>query len=45
MKERGIGEEEVISTIRYPEKTQKIDDICYVQKKTPSGVIEVVYIK
>ncbi len=45
MKERGISEDEVINTIKYPEKTQKIDDVYYAQKRTIQGIIEVVYIK
>ena len=43
MEERGISEDEVINTIKYPEKTTKIDKIYYAQKKTNQGIIEVVY--
>ena len=43
MEERGISEDEVINTVKYPEKTTKIDEIYYVQKKTNQGIIEVVY--
>jgi len=45
MEERGISEDEVINTIKYPEKTEKIRDRYLVQKKTIQGIIEVVYIK
>lgn len=44
MKERGISEDEVINTIKYPEITEKIKNRYYVQKKTIQGTIEVVYI-
>ena len=37
MKERGISEDEVINTIKYPEKTDKIHNKYYVQKKTPQA--------
>lgn len=43
IKERGISEDEVINAIKFPEKTQKIDNIYYAQKKTQQGIIEVVY--
>ena len=45
MRERGISEDEVINTIKYPELTQKIDNVYYAQKKTIQGTIEVVYVK
>ena len=45
MKERGITEDEIINTIKFPEKTQKIEDTYYSQKQTNSGKIEVVYLK
>lgn len=45
MEERGISEDEVINAIKYPEKTQKIDELYYVQKRIISGVFEVVYEK
>lgn len=45
MKERGISEDEVMNTLKYPENTEKIDDLYYAQKKTNQGVIEVVYEK
>ena len=45
MKERGISEDEVMNTLKYPESTQKIDDLYYAQKKTNQGIIEVVYEK
>jgi len=45
MKERGISEDEVINTIKYPEKTDKIHNKYYVQKKTIQGKIEVVYVR
>lgn len=34
MKERGISEDDVVNTIKYPEIIRKIDDIYYAQKKT-----------
>lgn len=43
MEERGISEDEVMNTVKYPEKTLKTGNIYYTQKKTPQGVIEVVY--
>jgi len=45
MKERGISEDEVINTIKYPEVTQKIGEVYHAQKKTISGAIEVIYTK
>lgn len=45
MEERGISEDEVINTVKYPESTQKIDDLYYARKKTIHGTIEVVYEK
>ncbi len=45
MKERGISEDEVTNTIKYPEKTQKIDEIYYAQKSLGWANIEVVYIR
>jgi len=45
MEERGISEDEVMNTLKYPENTQKIDDLYYAQKKTNQGIIEVVYEK
>ncbi len=45
IEERGISEDEVISAVKYPELTKKIDDVYYARKKTTSGVIEVVYVK
>ena len=32
MEERNISEDEVISTVKYPEKTEKVDDMYYTQK-------------
>jgi hypothetical protein len=43
MKIRNISEDEVISTIKYPEKTEKIDDIYYVQKNLGRFILNVVY--
>ena len=37
--------DEVINTIKFPEKTRKIGNIYYSQKKTQQGTIEVVYKK
>ena len=45
MEERGISEDEVINTLKFPESTQKIDDLYYAQKRTNQGIIEVVYEK
>jgi len=45
MKERGISEDEVINTLKYPESTQKIDELYYARKRTNHGIIEVVYEK
>lgn len=45
MEERGISKDEVINTLKYPERTQKIDDLYYAQKRTNQGIIEVVYEK
>lgn len=45
MKERGISEDEVMNTLKFPENTEKIDDLYYAQKKTNQGIIEVVYEK
>jgi hypothetical protein len=44
MKERGISKDEVINTIKYPEKTLKETDRYYAQKKVSLGTIEVVYV-
>ena len=45
MERRGISEDEVISTIKFPEKTRKIGNIYYAQKKLTSGTIEIVFEK
>ena len=45
MEKRGISEDEVINTIKFPEKTRKMGNIYYVQKKITSGTIEVVFEK
>ena len=45
MKERGISEDEITNTIKFSEKTRKIGNIYYAQKKTTSGTIEVVFEK
>lgn len=45
MERRNISEDEVISTIKYPEKTEKVDDIYYVYKKLDRFVLKVVYEK
>ena len=45
MKKRRITEDEVISAIKYSEKTEKIDDKYYVTKNIGRGIIEVVFIK
>jgi len=45
MKKRNISEDEVISTIKYPEKTEKVNDVYYVQKHLGRFSLIVVYIK
>jgi len=45
MEERGISEDEVINTVKYPEGIRKIDELYYAKKKTAQGMIEVVYEK
>lgn len=45
MKERGISEDEVINTIKFPEQIRKVSGAYYVQKQTISGKIEVVYVR
>lgn len=44
MRERGISQDDVMVTIKYPEKTEKIKNRYYVQRKTIQGKIEVVYL-
>ena len=43
MKKRNISEDEVINTIKYPEKTEKVNDIYYVYKKLERFMLKVVY--
>ena len=43
MGERGISEDEVVNTIKYPEKTLKTTDRYLAQKKVSIGTIEVVF--
>lgn len=43
MKKRNISEDEVISTIKYPEKTEKVDDVYYAYKKLERFTLKVVY--
>ena len=45
MQERRITEEEVISIIKYAEKTEKIDDKYYVKKNVGRGIIEVCFVR
>jgi len=45
MKKRGITEEEVITTINFPEKTSKKEGIYYAKKDIGRANIEVVYEK
>ncbi|MBI2631393.1 DUF4258 domain-containing protein [Candidatus Pacearchaeota archaeon] len=45
MKKRNISEDEVINTIKYPEKTEKIDGIYYVQKSLGRFTLHVVFIR
>ena len=45
MQERNISEDEVINTLKYPEKTQKIDDVYYATKNLGRFTLEVVYIR
>lgn len=44
MLERNISEDEVISTIKYAEKTNKIHNVYYARKNIGRSLIEVVYI-
>lgn len=43
MKRRNISEDEVINTIKYPEKTEKTDDAYYVYKHLGRFILKVVY--
>ena len=43
IKKRRISEDEIINTIKYPEKTWKKERKYYVQKDIGRGRIEVVY--
>ncbi|MEK6825784.1 MAG: DUF4258 domain-containing protein [Nanoarchaeota archaeon] len=43
MEERNISEDEVISTVKYPEKTEKVDDMYYTQKNLGRFILEVVF--
>ena len=45
MKERGISDDEVVNTIKYPEETIKEHDRYLARKKVSLGTIEVVYIR
>ena len=45
IKKRKITKDEIINTIKYPEKTNKIGEIYYFQKDIGRGKIEVVYEK
>jgi hypothetical protein len=45
MEERGISEDEVVNTLKYPENVQKADNLYYARKRTGQGIIEVVYEK
>lgn len=45
MKKRNISEDEVINTIKFPEKTSKIDEVYYVQKHLGRFMLKVVYIR
>lgn len=45
LKKRGITEDEVINTVKYPERTYKEEEEYYAQKDIGRGKIEVVYEK
>ena len=45
MKKRKISEDEVIQTIKHPEKLTKIEGLYYAQKNIIRANIEVVYEK
>lgn len=45
MKERGISEDDVINTIKYPEKIDKVRNKYYAQKRTIQSKIQAVYVK
>ena len=45
MEKRKINEDEVIQTIKYPEKLVKIEGLYYAQKNIMRANIEVVYEK
>ena len=45
IKKRKITKDEIINTIKYPEKTNKEEDIYYAQKDIGRGRIEVAYEK
>jgi len=45
MKKRNISEEEVINTIKFPEKTEKDGNIYHVQKHLDRFVLKVIYIR
>ncbi len=45
MKERNISEDEVISTIKYSERTYKMGSIYYARKNIERATIEVIYAK
>ena len=45
IEKRKITEEEIINTIKYPEKTYKREGKYYAQKNIGRGKIEVVYEK
>ncbi len=44
MQERNISEDEVISTIKYAELINKINNVYYARKNIGRALIEVVYI-
>lgn len=45
MKKRNISEDEVINTIKFPEKTEKVGNVYYVQKHLGRFMLRVVYIR
>ena len=45
MKKRNISEDEVINTIKYPERTEKVGDVYYAQKHLGRLLLKVVYIR
>lgn len=45
MKRRSISEDEVINTIKFPEKTEKVGEVYYVQKHIGRFILKVIYVR